>query len=612
MSHTTAAAGEGQSAADYVRANYTKYEFGVPMRDGVRLMTHIYVPKNDQETYPILLNRTPYGLRPYGVDNQSREPSRIMGHYAREGFIFVFQDARGRNGSEGEFVQVRPHQQGKSGAEFDESSDTFDTIEWLIANAPQNNGNVGLTGVSYDGFYAVHGMVDSHPALRCVSPQAPMIDWFIGDDFHHNGVFYLASGFGFLAMIGQKLEKPTRQFPRPFDYETPDGYEYFLNLGPLRNIREVLGSNVGYWEDLEAHGHYDEYWKARTPLPHLEDVKPAVLTVGGWFDAEDLYGPLAVHRTLGAQSAGTDHHLVMGPWSHGGWHRGDGDALGPVRFHQKTSEWYRAQVELPWLNHHLKDGPAPALARATCFETGTNVWRRFESWPPVEAVATPFYLGEGGALSKGEPSAVEAFDEYVSDPAKPVPHVPHIAMGMTREYMVDDQRFAATRPDVLVYSTPPLEEDLTLAGPLTAQLWVSTTGTDSDWVVKLIDVYHGDFPNPDPNPAGLRMGGYQQLVRGEPFRGKFREGFDNPLPFEPGEPTFVQFELPDVFHTFRRGHRVMLHVQSSWFPIGDRNPQTFCDIYTCDERAFVKATQRVWRSREHASRIVLPVLRSGF
>ena len=611
MSHTTAAEGR-ESSADYVRANYTKHEFGVPMRDGTRLMTHIYVPKDDKKTYPILLNRTPYGLRPYGVDNQPREPARLMGHYAREGFIFAFQDARGRNGSEGAFVQVRPHESDKTVAEFDESSDTFDTIEWLIGHVPQNNGNVGLTGVSYDGFYAVHGMIDSHPALRCVSPQAPMIDWFIGDDFHHNGVLYLASGFGFLAMIGQKLDKPTRQFPRPFDYETPDGYEYFLNLGPLKNIREVLGEHVGYWEDLAAHGSYDAYWQARTPLPHLKEVGPAILTVGGWFDAEDLYGPLAVHRTLAAQSAATEHRLVMGPWSHGGWHRGDGDALGPVRFHQKTSEWYRHEIELPWLNHHLKDAPAPELAKATCFETGTNVWRRFEAWPPADAEMKPFYLGEGGALTEQAPAASEAFDEYVSDPAKPVPYSSSIAMGMTREHMVDDQRFAATRPDVLVFSTPPLDEDLTLAGPLTARLWVSTTGTDSDWVVKLIDVYHGDFPNPDPNPAGLRMGGYQQLVRGEPFRGKFRDGFDDPQPFEPGVPARVEFELPDVFHTFRRGHRVMVHIQSSWFPIADRNPQTFCDIYSCDESAFVKATQRVYRSGEMASCVVLPVLRVGF
>lgn len=607
MSQSTATDGR-ESPADYVRGHYTKFEYLVPMRDGTRLMTHVYVPKDDQQIYPILLNRTPYGLRPYGVDNVAREPSRIMGHYAREGFIFAFQDARGRNGSEGEFVQVRPHQPGKAGDTFDEASDTWDTIEWLISNVPQNNGNAGLTGVSYDGFYAVHGLLDSHPALKCVSPQAPMVDWFIGDDFHHNGVFYLAGGFGFLAMIGQQLEKPTRQFPRPFDYETPDGYEYFLNLGPLRNIRSVLGENVGYWEELAAHGTYDDYWQARTPLPHLHNVQPAVLTVGGWFDAEDLYGPLALHRALTSQSSTTRQHLVMGPWSHGGWHRGDGDALGPLKFYQKTSEWYRREIELPWFKHHLKGVAAPELAAATCFETGTNVWRRFDSWPPQDRVETAYYLEAGGKLTVDEPAASEGFDEYVSDPAKPVPYLPHIAMGQTREYVVDDQRFAATRPDVLVYATPPLEADLTLGGPLTASLWVSTTGTDSDWVVKLIDVYHGDYPNPDPNPAGLRMGGYQQLVRGEPFRGKFRDGFDNPKPFEPGEPTLVEFVLPDVFHTFRRGHRIMVHVQSSWFPLGDRNPQTFCDIYSCDESAFVKATQRMYRGQGRASCIRLPVL----
>ena len=605
---TQAAADGRETPNDYIRGHYTKYEYQVPMRDGTRLMTHVYVPKDDRQTYPVLLLRTPYGLRPYGVDSHAREPARIMDHYAREGFIFAFQDARGRNGSEGEFVQVRPHQLDKSGAAFDESSDTWDTVEWLTANVPSNNGKVGLTGVSYDGFYAVHGLLDSHPALKCVSPQAPMIDWFIGDDFHHNGVFYLAGGFGFLAMIGQKLVKPTRQFPRPFDYETPDGYEYFLNLGPLRNVATVLGEDVGYWEELAAHGAYDAYWQARTPLPHLADVQPAVLTVGGWFDAEDLYGPLALHDALGAQSGTTNRHLVMGPWAHGGWHRGEGDALGPVKFHQKTSEWYRREIELPWLNYHLKEGRDPELAAATCFETGTNIWRRFTQWPPAEAAETRFYFAEDGLLTNDAPQADVGFDEYVSDPAKPVPYVQQIVMGQSREYVVEDQRFAARRPDVLVYATAPLEADLTVAGPLTASLWVSTTGTDSDWVVKLIDVYHGDHPNPDPNPAGFRMGGYQQLVRGEPFRGKFRDGFEDPKPFKPGEPALVEFVLPDVFHTFRRGHRMMVHVQSSWFPLADRNPQTFCDIYTCDESAFVKSTQRVYREAGRASGIWLPLL----
>lgn len=600
----------------WVRGNYTKYEYMVPMRDGTRLLTRAFVPKDERQSYPILLTRTPYGMRPYGVDNYPRDASGLMQHYAREMFIFVTQDVRGRNGSEGDFEHIRPHNVALHVAGspvapgIDESTDTWDSIEWLVNNVPLNNTNVCLTGISYAGFYSVHGLLDAHPACKCISPQAPMVDWFIGDDFHHNGVFYLASGFGFLMMFGQQLKRPTREFPRPFDYETPDGYEFYLNLGPLKNIpARHLGEDVGYWAELSTHGSYDEYWQARTPLPHITAGAPAVLTVGGWFDAEDLYGPLSLQRRL-VECGAPDAHLVMGPWSHGGWHRGDGDCLGAVRFHQNTSAWYRREVELPWLNHHLKDGPAPDLAAATVFETGTNQWRRYTTWPPEKSAPCTLYLGEKGVLQFEPPGdgAVQAFDEWVSDPAKPVPFIPNIAMGMTREHMVDDQRFAASRPDVVVYVTPPLEEDLTVAGPLRANLWVSTSGTDSDWVVKLIDVYHGDYPNPEPNPLNLRMGGYQQLVRGEAFRGKFRKGLDDPQPFTPGVPELVGWDMPDIYHTFRRGHRLMVQVQSSWFPLVDRNPQTFCDIYNCDEAAFQRATQRVYRAGDKSSTIELQVL----
>ena len=604
--------------AAYVREHYTKYEYLVPMRDGVRLMTAVYIPKDDRKTYPILLSRTPYGLRPYGIDNLSREPGGLLRQYARAGFIFATQDVRGQFGSEGDFEHIRPHNPDKNDTDIDEASDTYDTVAWLIDNVPLNNGKVGLSGISYGGFYAVHGLIDAHPALKCVSPQAPMVDWFIGDDFHHNGVFYLSAGFGFLAHFGQRLEDPTRQFPRPFDFATPDGYEFYLNLGPIRNIPERLTNNTGYWDILAAHGTYDEYWQERTPLPHLQSVKPAVLTVGGWFDAEDLYGPLSVYRKLATDNPDTSAHLVMGPWTHGGWHRNDGDTLGHVRFDQKTSVFFRREIELPWLNYHLKDGPSPELPAATVFETGTNQWRRYDAWPPTNATETRLYLAAAGGLTFDQPTSDdhldelaehEEYDEYVSDPMKPVPFVPNITVSMTQEHMIDDQRFAATRPDVLVYQTPPLTEDRTVAGPILVDLRVATSGTDSDWVVKLIDVYPGDYPNPEPNPKAVRMGGYQQLVRGEAFRGKFRNGFDQPEPFEPNEPTTVAYDMPDIYHTFRRGHRIMVQIQSSWFPMVDRNPQTFCDIYSCGEDAFVKATQRVYRSRDLPSAVVLQVVR---
>ena len=591
----------------YLREHYTKHEHMVPMRDGVRLHTTVFVPKDNRDSYPIILSRSPYGHRPYGVDNFPREPGGLLRHYAKDRFIFAAQDVRGRNGSEGEFEHVRPRTSQPDAV--DESTDTYDTVDWLVAHVPDNNGKVALTGISYGGSYAVMGMVDAHPALVCASPQAPMIDWFIGDDFHHNGVFYLSAAFGFLSTFEQKLANPVRDRPTPVDYATPDGYEFFLNLGSLKRIGErYFEDGANYWHELADHSTYDGFWQERNLAQHLDDVRPAVMTVGGWFDAEDLYGPLDVHRALQRQSPGTARTLVMGPWPHGGWHRGDGESLGNLQFHQKTSVYFRREIELPWLNHYLRDADSPALPEAVVFETGTDQWRRYDSWPPEGVTPRALHFCSAGGLSFDAPQDDEAYDEYLSDPAKPVPCIPNIAIDSNRQYMSADQRFAATRPDVLVYVTEPLEDDLTIAGPLSAKLWVSTTGTDSDWVVKLIDVYHGDFPNPDPNPSGVQLGGYQQLVRGEPFRGKFRNGFEHPEPFEPGHVAHVAFELPDVYHTFRRGHRIMVHVQSSWFPLADRNPQTFCDIYRCDDDAFQKATQRVYRANETPSHIVLPVL----
>ena len=594
----------------YLREHYTKFEYKIPMRDGVRLFTSVYAPKDESQPWPILLTRTPYSLKPYSEDRYP-DPGGPLKQYAKEKFIFVLQDVRGRNGSEGEFVHMRPHKEVKSGPrDIDESTDAYDTIDWLVKNVPNNNGKVGMLGISYPGFYTAAGMIDSHPALKCASPQAPIADWFIGDDFHHNGAFYLPHAFGFFSGFGQKLDEPTREQPKPFDYKTPDGYEFYLKLGPLANADKLyFKGKIEFWNDLMEHDTYDEFWQARNLRPHLKNIKSAVMTVGGWYDAEDLFGPLQIYHEVERNNPGIFNVLVIGPWFHGGWSRGDGDKLGNVDFRAKTAEFYRENIELPFLKHFLKDDPKFDLPEAYVFETGTAQWRRYESWPPKNAREKTLYFHADGKLSFDSPAnGTSPFDEYISDPAKPVPFIPGIAIGMTREHMLDDQRFASSRPDVLVYQTDVLEEDITIAGPITARLQVSTSGTDSDWVVKLIDVYSGDYPNPDPNPAGVQMGGYQQLVRGEAFRGKFRNSFSKPEPFEPGKMTKVEYVLPDAYHTFRRGHRIMVQVQSSWFPLVDRNPQKFCDIYHAREEDFQKATQRVYHSPQAGSNIRVQVL----
>jgi putative CocE/NonD family hydrolase len=594
---------------DYLRGHYTKYEFRIPMRDGKRLFTAVYVPKDDSQAYPILLLRTPYSVRPYGTDSY---PERLgpSEKFAREGFIFALQDVRGRYESEGEFVHVRPYLPGKrSASDVDESSDAYDTVEWLVKHVPNNNGRVGIYGTSYPGFYAAMAAIDAHPALKAVAPHAPVADWFIGDDFRHNGALFLAHAFNFLARFGRPRPEPATVPEPPFEHGTPDGYQFFLRMGPLSGAEEKhFKGKISFWRELLEHDTYDDFWKARSLLPHLKNIRPAVLTVGGWFDAEDLYGPLNVYRAIEQHSPGAWNALVMGPWDHGGWNR-DGDKLGPVSFGSKTSEFFRDEILLPFFNHYLKGKGELKLPEAYVFETGTNQWRKYDAWPPRTARGQALYLREGGRLAFEPPAnEVEACDEYVSDPGKPVPFIGSIEIGMAYEYMVADQRFASSRPDVLVYQTEPLERDLTVAGPLTATLYVSTSGTDSDWIVKLIDVYPDDYPDPDPNPANVRMGGYQQLVRGEPFRGKFRNSFEKPEPFPPGKVTRVEFALPDVYHVFRRGHRVMVHIQSSWFPLVDRNPQTFMRIHEARESDFRKATQRVCRSRSQPSLVKIGVL----
>lgn len=598
--------------AAWLAEHYTKYEHRIRMRDGVHLFTRVYVPKDDSRAWPILLTRTPYSLKPYGANNYT-DPSGSFEVFARDMFILVTQDVRGRYASEGEYVHVRPFNPGKGPGDIDESSDTWDTIEWLVKNVPHNNGNVGLFGISYPGFYTSMGMIDSHPALKAASPQAPIADWFMGDDLRHNGAFFLSQNFGFFHYFAQRPEDPRHEETKRFHFPTPDGYDFFLRMGSLihSDSRLMKGTSPD-WTDFLAHPNYDGYWQARNIRPHLRNVHCAVMTVGGWFDGEDLFGPLETYRYTERLNPGITNILVMGPWAHGEWGTGAGEALGHVHFRAKTGEFYREKIELPFFRHYLKGGDTNfSNTEALMFETGTAQWRRFDAWPPNEISTRTLYFGHGGTLNYEPPGEAEnAFDEFVSDPAKPVPYTSEPSTGYPRAYPVEDQRFVSSRTDVLVYETEPLTEDMTLAGPMEARLHVSTTGTDADWIVKVIDVYPGDYPNPDPNPANVRLGGCHQLVRGEIFRGRFRNSFEKPEAFRPGEMTTIKFSLPDILHTFRSGHRVMVHVQSTWFPLVDRNPQTFVDIATAKPEDFRKATHRVYRTSKAASGLAIAILPS--
>lgn len=617
------AAAEENPTAEIVRSQYTKFEHRIPMRDGARLFTAVYIP-NDAllgdggTTYPILMFRTPYSVTPYGVDRY-RESLGPSTHYPEEGFIFVYQDVRGRFMSEGEFINMRPHLEEKNGPEdVDESTDTYDTIEWLLENIPGHNGKVGQWGVSYPGFYTSAGAIDSHPALAAVSPQAPIADWF-WDDMHRHGAFNLVLAFNFFSSFGVAREELTTEWPERFDHETPDAYQFFLDMGPLKNANEkYFEGEIEFWNQVAKHPNYDEFWQSRNILPHLNGITAASMVVGGWYDTEDLYGPLNTYRAIEEQNPDAWNMLVMGPWTHGAWQRSDGDSLNQVDFGFKTAEFYRQNVELPFFRHFLKNADDPALPEAMVFETGANRWRSFDAWPPAGVVEKTLYFHTGGELAWSAPETTgdDAFDEYPSDPAKPVPYTMEITNGWAREYIVEDQRFAARRPDVLVYKTEVLEENVTLAGSILADLFVSTTGDDADFLVKLIDVYPNEMPGDDENANDgggdddtPDLGGMQQLVRAEIFRGRFRDSYEEPKPFTPGEVDEVSFILHDAFHTFKRGHRIMVQVQSSWFPFIDRNPQSWVpNIFAADEEDFIKAMHRVYRSAEHPSGVRVKVL----
>lgn len=596
----------------WIRENYYKIERMVPMRDGNKLFTAIYIPKDTTEKHPILMRRTPYSAAPYGENNFPNFWDSYHRLYFRENYIFVVQDVRGRYMSEGSFVDVRPFNPNKKGNEFDEASDTYDAIEWLVNNVPHNNGRVGTFGISYPGFYSTMSGLSGHPALKAVSPQAPVTDWFMGDDFHHNGAFMLMDGFAFYSGFGKPRPEPTTKGAAAYPIPGQDNYNFYLKTGTLKDFARLMGDSIQFWKDLYAHPNLDDWWKARNPRNFVTHYKPATLVVGGLFDAEDVFGAWSLYKAIEGKSR-NDVRIVMGPWFHGQWGgRADGSNLGNIRFGSKTSEWYQNNIELPFFNYHLKGkGTINQIADATIFFSGANQWKQFIGWPPPDAAVQSFYLQPNGGIAAEKPSTKLAFTQYTSDPNKPVPYTEDVHLRRTREYMTDDQRFAARRPDVIVFETEELKEDLTLAGPLTADLFTSISTTDADFVVKLIDVFPDTFSykSPAPNGNGYPMAGYQMLVRGEIMRGRFRNSFEKPEAFSPGKVERVKFALPDVAHTFKKGHKMMVQIQSSWFPLVDRNPQKFVNIYQASANDFQKADIKIYHSAEYPSNITVPVLK---
>ncbi len=597
--------------------HYTKKEVYIPMRDGKKLFTIIYAPKAPG-SHPILMNRTPYSIGPYGENVFRAFWNGPYMAYCRENYIMVLQDVRGRYMSEGEFMDVRPYNENKKGKETDEVSDTYDAIDWLVKNVKNNNGRVGIYGISYPGYYAAMGAMCGHPALKASSPQAPVTEWFLGDDFHHNGAFMEMDAFGFYSSFGKPRPAPTKTGSGGFTFPTRDSYKFYLEAGPLKNLAALMGDSIKFWTDLYNHPNYDKWWQQRNVRNHVQHIpnNVATLVVGGLFDAEDCYGAWNLYKAI-ERKADNNNKLVMGPWSHGGWSRGSGDYLGNVRFGKLNSEWYQQNIELPFFNYYLKgEGSLSKIKEANIFFSGANKWATFDVWPPKEMQAKPLYLSANGAMSWERPASGDnaSQSKYTSDPARPVPYAEGVHFRRTNEYMTDDQRFAARRTDVLTFSTDVLTDDVKLAGPVVADLFAAISTTDVDFVVKLIDEFPDNFTYADSvdgkgNGKEYTMGGYQMLVRGEIMRGRYRNSFERPEAFVPGRITEVKYTLPDVAHAFKKGHRIMVQVQSTWFPLADRNPQQFVDIYHCAEKDFVPCDITLYSSKEHPSSVVLPVVR---
>ncbi len=609
----------------FIANNYVKQEKMIPMRDGIRLFTAIYIPKDSAERHPILLTRTPYSCAPYGVDKFRAIWNTNHGLYAMKKYILVFQDVRGRFMSEGQFEDVRPFNPNKKGEETDEASDTYDAIDWLVKYLPGNNGKVGVFGISYPGFYSTMAAASHHPALKAVSPQAPVTDWFMGDDFHHNGAFMLMDGFEFYKGFGVPRPQPTTRYNPGYQRTERNAYKFYLETGPLPAFNNrYLGDSIAFWNTLMKQPVYNEFWQARDARKAVNNLQPAMLVVGGTYDAEDCFGAWNLYKAIETANPGHYNKITMGPWFHGAWGgRSNGSYLGAAKFGSNTAYWYQQNVELPFFEHFLNNKPATDIAEATVFFSGSNEWKHYNEWPVKQMKEQPLFFLPGGKLSFKRPTALKptekpegrkAYTSYVSDPANPVPHEGSTVIeSRTREYMTSDQRFASARKDVLTFKTEVLKENLTLGGPVYADLMVSTDATDIDLVVKIID----EFPNnvskaitgADTVYKGLDdMNGYQMLVRGEIMRGKFRNSFEEPEPFVPNKITGVKFYLPDVAHVFQKGHRLVIQVQSSWFPLVDRNPQTFTNIYEAKPEDFKKATIQLYHTEGVASRILLPVI----
>jgi putative CocE/NonD family hydrolase len=598
--------------SSFVKDNFTKIDTTIVMRDGIKLYTVIYVPKDESQSYPFLMERTPYSAGPYGVSYaRSLGPNESL---MKEKYIFVYQDVRGRYMSEGTNLEVTPYiANKKSKKDVDESSDTYDTVDWLLKNIKHNNGRLGLAGISYPGFYATACLPGAHPAIKAVSPQAPVTDEFIGDDANHNGAFFLLDNFSFMNFFDMERNGPVQDYSKPvFTANSKDAYQFYLKMRTIKNTNgaKYYNNKAVIWNEYLQHDTYDAYWKARNIRPHLKNITIPTLVVGGWFDAEDLFGALHTYEAIEKQSPVNTNRLVMGPWTHGAWENGEWTKFATHEFGSNTSKYFQDSLETTFFNYYLKDKGNFTASEATVFETGSNQWKSYNTWPPKNSTAVNYFLNAGNKLSLEKTADKNSFDEYVSDPAKPVPYTNGTFGRRNNEYMAEDQRFAALRPDVLVFETEELSADITLAGRINADLFVSITGTDADFIVKLIDVLPDSASTMKNAPRGFSMAGLQRLVRAEVMRGKFRNSYEKPEAFVPGKISEVKFDLNDVAHVFKKGHKIMIQVQSSWFPLVDRNPQKFMRIPDAEEKDFQKATIRIFHDGMNASKIVLPVLKN--
>jgi len=592
----------------YARMHYNKYEYMIPMRDGIKLFTAVYVPKDTSKTYPMMIERTCYSVAPYGIDQYPY----LLGpspEFMKEGFIFVYQDVRGKHHSEGTWTEITPFIVNKKGMQHDEASDTYDAVDWLVKNVPHNDGKVGVWGISYPGFFATNAALCGNPAIKVVSPQAPVTNWFLGDDTHHNGAFFLMDEFDFDYWFVNSTNGPHKNKMLPLDAKYSDNYNFFLKMKTVPNVNKFYYHHlVPFWDTILMHPNYDAWWKARDIRRFMYNVKPATMLVGGWYDAEDQWGTVNTYESIEHKNNGNENILVMGPWYHGGWASMDMDHLGDISFGFNSSRWFQKNVEFPFFMHYLKGTPMPNLPEALLYDVGLNRWNTFNKWPSNNIVPTKLYLTAKNEISFTPPTLPNSSDQYISDPNKPVPYQGGVRAERGVTYMDADQRFAARRPDVLTFCSPILDSNVTLAGATEANLYVSVSGIDADFIIKLIDVYPDTMKDYTIDRQRVAAGGYEALVRAEIMRGKYRNSFSNPEPFIPNKPTLVKFHVPDVLYTFKKGHRIMIQIQSSWFPLVDMNPQVFEDIYKAKATDFKKETIRLYHQKDMPSSLETGIL----